>query len=653
VMEDSHVDPGFSPALSRADAHGLRTECALPLKLGDKVIGALMIYASVLGAFSATALALLYNLAEDLSYGIGRLRDAAALEASEERFRALANSAPIGVMEVSSAGELLYANPKTSEISGWDLNELLGRGWLKSVHPDDLEYITTMMRRPASGPNPLTASYRIRRPNGEVRRLRFSAAPSGRGEGSKYVVSIEDVTAEVQAYEALAHQAFYDPLTDLPNRALFLERLGLELGDGHAKAPLVAVLFLDLDRLKLVNDSLGHEAGDVVLREVSRRLSETVRATETVARFSGDEFVLLLREIPGAHAAVSATKRLLGALASPIEVAGQELTMSGSVGIVLPGAGDDPKIVVRDAETAMHYAKSAGRNTFALFDEDLHHRSVARLALEGELRQALAHHEFLVYYQPKVRTHSGAPFGAEALLRWQHPSRGLLGPLEFIGLAEESGLIVPIGRWVLEEAVSQLAAWDADPDGPRLEVLSVNLSARQLEDTHIATTIRKALDRSRVTASRFAVEITESAAMAEGIGTRRALQRFKDLGLQVAIDDFGTGYSSLAYLHTLPVTTVKIDGSFTARLGNGESSPVVKAIVEMSHAMGLNVVAEGVSDKRLQAAVAEMGCDLSQGFYWAHPMPPDQFVAWWREHLVSEREWRGVENAKRRSLKSA
>jgi diguanylate cyclase (GGDEF)-like protein/PAS domain S-box-containing protein len=636
VMEDSHADASFAPWRDRADAYGLRTSCTLPVSLGDVVVGQLAIYASSLGAFDRTALALLSNLAEGLSYGLGRLRDAASLKASEERFRALANWAPIGILEASPQGELLYANPKAVEISGRGLGSLLGKRWLEFVHPDDLDDVREAIGRSLAEPEPLTLGYRIRRPDGEVRHVRVSAVPTARDEPVVYVASVHDVTSEVQAHEALARQVYYDPLTGLPNRALFLGHLGKELARQRNGRANIAVLFLDLDELKLVNASLGHEAGDVVLHEVARRFSQAVRAGETVARVDGDEFGFLLRDVPGERDAVGAAKRILGTLRSSIAVSGHEVTVSGSIGIVLPGDNEGPETLVRDAETAMCHAKSMGRNRVAIFDDDLYSCTVARLALEGELRQALARHELTVYYQPKVRADSGVPFGAEALVRWQHPKRGLLGPAEFISLAEHSGLIVPIGRWVLGKAVAQLAEWDAGPHGPRLEVLSVNVSARQLEDPYIARTVRRALDRARVPAGRFAVEVTESAAMAESPSTRRALKMFKDLGLQVAIDDFGTGYSSLAYLHTLPVTTVKIDRSFVERLGNGAPCPVLRAIVDMSHALGLNVVAEGVSDEQLQAAVAELGCDISQGFYWARPMPPGEFSAWWHEHAKRE-----------------
>jgi EAL domain-containing protein (putative c-di-GMP-specific phosphodiesterase class I) len=280
----------------------------------------------------------------------------------------------------------------------------------------------------------------------------------------------------------------------------------------------------------------------------------------------------------------------------------------------------------------MYLAKEEGRNRFALFDEGLHRRSVERLAMEGDIRQALIRHEFEVYYQPIVDPSSGRPMGAEALVRWHHPTRGLVSPVEFIPVAEDSGLIRPLGRWVFDQATSQLAVWGAQTDGPHLGVLSVNFSSKQLDDPETPGIVRDALDRHSIDPRHVCVEVTESVVMADSESTRQSLESFKQLGLQVAIDDFGTGYSSLAYLHSLPVTMVKVDRSFIERLGGpDDSTPVVKAVIEMSHAMGLRVVAEGVSTETLAAIVSTMGCDAAQGYVWARPMPAQEFAGWCRD----------------------
>jgi diguanylate cyclase (GGDEF)-like protein/PAS domain S-box-containing protein len=632
VLTDMRQVMTLLPWKAKAEELGFRSSCAFPLAVGGTTVGALTIYAGEPGAFDPAALDLLRGLADDLAYGISRIRDAAALNASEERFRALAEAAPIGILESWSGVGVNYANPRAAEIFGRGAESLMGRGWFGAVHPDDMAEVVALFDRVRPSLEKVATQFRILHPDGKVRHVRVVSGPKAVAPGGGRVTTFADVTDEVEAQEALARQAFYDTLTGLPNRALFLDRLDQELARGRRDGPAIAVLFLDLDRFKIVNDSLGHETGDAVLKEVGGRFSHAVRAGETAARFSGDEFIFIIRGVHEAPGAVAAAKRLLSVLDAPVRCGDQDLAVTGSIGIVLPGPDSDAATVLRDADTAMYQAKAADRDRYELFDEGLHHRSVTRLAVEGELRQAIAGHELEVYYQPTVEPGSGQPVGAEALVRWHHPKWGLVLPLEFVPVAEDSGLIKPLGRLVLEQAVSQLAAWDAQADGPRLGVLAVNLSARQLDDEATSAMVSDVLGAHAVAPGRLSLEVTESAVMADSPRTRRTLDGFRALGARVAIDDFGTGYSSLAYLHTLPVTTVKVDRSFVERLGSADdSTPVVRAIVEMAHAMGLRVVAEGVSSERLQAMVATMGCEAAQGFYWSPALPANEFAAWWGE----------------------
>ena len=630
VLDDMGASESYAKWQQTARHHGFRTSCSFPLRIAGQVLGALNIYAAEPGAFAASEVALLGQLADALAYGIGRTRDGRLLAASEARFRSLAGAAPIGILELSAGAFVEYANPKMGEIAGRPAESLLGRGWIEALHTEDAPEVFALIERLHLNRGGTTSSFRIVRPDGEARHVRVSTAPKGEEPGNGWVCSIEDVTEEVRAHEELAHQAFYDNLTGLPNRALFLDRLEQELARRQRGGPNVAVLFLDLDRFKIVNDSLGHQSGDAVLKVIGHRLKVAVRAGETAARFGGDEFVFIIREVRDVADAVSAARRLLSAVEAPVPLKGQELTINGSIGIVIPGENAQAGAVVRDADTAMYEAKTAGRARYALFDEDLHRRSVSRLQLESELRVALERKEFEVYYQPIVEPASGLPLGAEALVRWHNGKRGLVPPLEFIPVAEDCGLINQIGAWVFEQAVSQLAAWDED--GPNLQVLSVNLSARQLDDEEACNAVSESLERHGIAPARVSLEVTESAVMSESDLAQAALRRFEDLGMRFAIDDFGTGYSSLAYLHTLPVTVVKVDRSFVQRLNDpAGAAPIVKAIVEMAHALGLQVVAEGVSDDSLRAAVAEMGCDAAQGFYWSPPLPAEDFAAWWRE----------------------
>ncbi len=614
--------------------HGILASCVLPLEVNGAVAGVLEVCSSEPSSFDEPEVLLLQELADSLAYGLGRIRDAISLTLSEERYRTLASSSPIGILEVGGASDVKYANPRACEIAGVEMSKLLGTMWIDVVHPDDQAGLLSEVAKIDDDTRTFAVRFRLLRPDGGIRHVFMSAAAKDATIDSDWVVTVVDESDEVHAHEELTHQALYDTLTDLPNRALFMVRLRQELAWAEREHENIAVLFLDLDLFKLVNDSLGHEAGDSVLREVSQRFLSTIRGAETAARFGGDEFMFIIRNVRRVEDALAAARRLLDSLNTPIPYGSQDLLVTGSVGIVIPGLGADAETVLRDADTAMYQAKAAGRNRFELFDEELHHRSVSRLEREGDLRAALERGEFDLHYQPIVDPRDGTPVGAEALLRWLHPVHGLVPPLEFIPVAEESGLIRPIGSWVFDHAVAQMARWDADPHGPRLELLSVNFSARQLDDVDAVERIGETLARERVVPSRVHIEITESVAMADRQTTRASLQAFKDLGLQVSIDDFGTGYSSLAYLHTLPVSTVKIDRSFIERLDATDGSrPVVSAILDLSHAMGLRVVAEGVSTPALSSLVADMGCELAQGFVWAAPMPADRFAAWWQRSV--------------------
>jgi diguanylate cyclase (GGDEF)-like protein/PAS domain S-box-containing protein len=628
------IAESIAPAPSRdaAVAQGLLSSCVLPLDVGGQVVGVLEICSEEPSAFDEEEVSFLTELADSLAYGIGRIRDAISLTVSEERYRSLTSASPVGILEVGESSDVKYANPRACEIAGVDAESLLGTLWLDVVHPDDQAGLLADIEAVDEETHMFSSRFRICRPDGDVRHVLMSAAAKDASLDSDWVVTVVDESEEVLAHEELTHQALYDTLTDLPNRALFLVRLRQELAWSEREHANIAVLFLDLDLFKLVNDSLGHDAGDAVLQEVSQRFLATIRGAETAARFGGDEFMFIIRNVREVDDAIHAARRILDSLNSPIPYDGQNLLVTGSIGIVIPGKGADAETILRDADTAMYQAKAAGRNRFEVFDEELHHRSVSRLEREGDLRVALERNEFQLHYQPIVDPRDGRPVGAEALIRWLHPMLGLVPPLEFIPVAEESGLIRAIGAWVFEEALTQLAEWDRMPDGPHLELLSINCSARQLDDVEDVARIGAILEGLGIEAGRVTVEVTETVAMADRHSTKASLEAFRDLGMQVSIDDFGTGYSSLAYLHTLPVSTVKVDRSFIERLDAPEGSmPVVSAILDLSHAMGLRVVAEGVSTARLQEIVASMGCEFAQGFHWSQPLAAGEFERWWSD----------------------
>ena len=441
------------------------------------------------------------------------------------------------------------------------------------------------------------------------------------------VVHLAAIAIERKAFEdRLAHQAHHDPLTALPNRVLFLEFLVLALARARRHRSSVAVLFLDLDRFKVVNDSLGHDAGDELLVAMARRLKGVVRPGDTIARFGGDEFTVLCEDLSGPHArqqAIDLAERLLEAIHAPFELDGDEAFLSASIGIALAsGPSERPEALLRDADAAMYRAKERGKGRWELFDEQMRSTALQRLETENALHRALDRGEFRVFYQPVISLSEGRCIGAEALVRWQHPERGLVAPYEFITLAEETGLIVPLGAWVLEEACRQVARWQRDFRADDSFIVSVNLSARQLAQPDLVASVANALERAGADARNLCLEITESVLMDDAEGTIGSITALKSLGVKLSIDDFGTGYSSLGYLKRFPVDSVKVDQSFVDGLGSDpEDSAIVAAVISLGHALGLTVVAEGVESAEQLEELIALGCDQAQGFFFAPAQP--------------------------------
>jgi len=434
--------------------------------------------------------------------------------------------------------------------------------------------------------------------------------------------AIERKRAEVQ----LAHQALHDALTGLPNRALFLDRLGQALTRLDRRHTYVAVLFLDLDRFKVVNDSLGHGAGDRLLVDVAKRLAGVLRGGDSAARFGGDEFVILCEEVAGERQAIAIAERIAASLETPFLVGEEEVFVRTSVGIAL-AAGPEarPEAVIRDADAAMYRAKERGGGVFEVFDDGMRERALRRLETENRLHRALHQGEFVLHYQPQVLLATGAVSGVEALVRWEHPERGLVPPGEFIASAEETGLIIALGAWVLEEACRQAAEWaTARGDGPPL-VVSINLSPRQIAHPDLVATVAEVLERTGADPATLCLEVTETAVMDDHEAAAAVLNKLKELGLTLAIDDFGTGYSSLRALQRFPFDTVKIDRSFVQGIESSEQeAAIVAAIVSLSHALGLKTVAEGVEEIAQVDRLRALGCDVAQGFFYARPMSPSE-----------------------------
>jgi diguanylate cyclase (GGDEF)-like protein/PAS domain S-box-containing protein len=440
-----------------------------------------------------------------------------------------------------------------------------------------------------------------------------------------HVAAIAVERREVE--DKLSHQSLHDPLTDLPNRALFLDRLSLALGRARRTGGATAVLFLDLDRFKNVNDSLGHEVGDELLVAIARRLEAVVRPGDTVARFGGDEFTVVCEDLPVDNArarSMEVADRLFHALGAPFSVDGTEMYLGASIGIALAQTGDArPEELLRDADAAMYHAKEQGRGRYEVFDDAMRARALARHATENALHRAVERGEFRLYFQPIVSIDDGRCVGAEALVRWQHPERGLVTPSEFVSLAEETGLIVGLGAWVLEQAAEQAARWQAD--GISDFQVSVNLSARQLAQHDLTEHLWAVLRETGLRPEHLCLEITESVLMDDADATLAAIERVHALGVKLAIDDFGTGYSSLGYLKRFPVDAVKIDRSFVDGLGvDPGDTAIVSAVIGLAHALGLRVVAEGVETRAQLDELAALGCDRAQGFLFAQPRPAEE-----------------------------
>jgi diguanylate cyclase (GGDEF)-like protein len=432
---------------------------------------------------------------------------------------------------------------------------------------------------------------------------------------------LADAIQQRSTEQRIRYQALHDPLTGLPNRALFLDRLRRSLARRGAE---VAVVLLDIDNFKLVNDSLGHSAGDELLMQIAPRLRAALRPEDTIARLGGDEFVVLLEQIPDERSSKLIAQRMVAAFESPFELgAGGEHFAKVSLGIALAEEGaSTPAVLLRDADAALYQAKRSGRGRFEVFDGAMRARSVERLSVETDLRRALGRGELRVLYQPIVSLRDGSIASVEALLRWDHPDRGLIDPIDFISVAEESGMIEPIGLWALQVACADAKAWAA-PDGGPLCV-SVNLSARQLVQRELPSMVEQALTASGLAPTSLCLEITESVLLEEPGAVSETIRRLARIGVRFALDDFGTGYSSLSYLSGLPIDGLKVDQSFVQQLGTiGSSTAITTAIVRMAQALAIGVTGEGVETEQQAQALRALGCELAQGFHFHHPLPAE------------------------------
>ncbi|MDQ3908701.1 MAG: EAL domain-containing protein, partial [Acidobacteriota bacterium] len=554
-----------------------------------------------------------------------RKRSEEALRQSEERYRELFENANDIVYTHDLYGNFTSLNKTGERVTGYTRAEACRMNIADVVAPDHFGRARQMLANKRGGEGATRYELEIIAKDGRRVPLEISTRVFCRdGEPAGVQGIARDITERRQAEQALRHIAFHDALTGLPNRALFTQQLhvaveGAKRGDGHG---LFAVLFIDLDRFKVINDSLGHPLGDKLLVALARRLEGGLRGGDTVARLGGDEFAILLNDLEKPEDALRVADRVLSEIAQPFQLGGHEVFTAASIGIALSTSGyTNEEEVLRDADTVMYRAKAQGAARYEVFDQRMHARVVSQLKLENDLRRAVERKEFRLHYQPIVSMESGRVTGFEALVRWHHPERGLVSPGEFIPVAEETGLIVPLGLWVLEAACRQMRAWhDLSPHNRALK-LSVNLSGRQFAQADLLDQITRVLAETRLDPRCLQLEITESVVMDNAKAIIALMGKLRALGLELAIDDFGTGYSSLSYLQRFPIHTLKIDRSFISERGEDDedNAEIVRTIILLARNMGKEVVAEGVETEEQFARLRDLECAYGQGYLFSRP----------------------------------
>jgi len=559
----------------------------------------------------------------------------------DQLFQLISENAADMIALVDSDGHRLYNSPAYQKVLGYSPEDLKTTSSFEQIHPEDRAHVLQAAEKARLSGRGERMEYRMRHKDGSWRNLESTASAirNAKGQTDKLVIVNRDITERKRAEELLAHNAFHDSLTNLPNRALFLDRLqhALTLSKRHSNYKF-AVLLIDVDEFKIINDSLGHTAGDELLIQIGQRLRDGVRRADTVsrprssgvldkptndetlARLGGDEFTILLDDIRDPIEAVRVAERIQAELAPPFVVNQQEIVVSASIGIASSTSGHiQAEDLMRDADIAMYRAKRAGKARCEVSDPAMHANAVKRLRLETDLRKALDQGEFLVYYQPIVSLQTGKITGFEALTRWQRPE-GILSPIEFIAVAEETGLIIPMNRQLLREACQQLRSWQGEfPSSPPL-TMSVNMTSKEFAQPDLTSEIGKTLEQIGLDPGCLQLEIIETIAMGDAEKSGRVLAQLKALGVRLSIDDFGTGYSSLSRLRRIPVDTLKIDRAFILHMdSDAESREIVRAIIMLAHNLGLKVVAEGTETEEHIKLLKQLNCEMAQGYFFSRP----------------------------------
>jgi diguanylate cyclase (GGDEF)-like protein/PAS domain S-box-containing protein len=570
----------------------------------------------------------LFEILLDSAVELSRLQDELQqVRQSEERYALAAQGANDGVWDWDFQTNRVFFSHRWKAMLGYPVDELSDRPeeWFDRIHPDDLHWvkreITAHLDKQVAQ---FEAQHRMLHQGGEYRWVlsRGSAIWDEEGRAVRMAGFQTDITAWKQAEEKLVYEALHDTLTGLPNRIFLMERLrqALQLAERN-KDYLFAVLFIDLDRFKVINDSLGHMIGDQLLIAISRRLSNCLRPSDTIARLGGDEFVILLADVKDRDSATRIADRLQEELLLPFNLEGHEVFSAASVGIAFSSVGyDRPEDLLRDADIAMYRAKAHGRARYAIFHPGMHSKAVALLQIETDLRRAIDRHELQLHYQPIVSLRTRQITGFEALIRWAHPQRGMISPSEFVPVAEETGLITPMGWWVLQESCRQMQQWHEQFPSPQPLTVNVNLSSKQFSP-YLVDQISQILEETKLPPQYLKLEITESILMENAESAVATLSQLKKLGTLLAIDDFGTGYSSLNYLHRFPIDTLKVDRSFVSKVDvDGEQLAIARTIITLAWNLGMEVVAEGVETMKQLAQLRSLQCDYAQGFLFSLPL---------------------------------